>query len=71
VSARALAPLDALLQNAFRHMLPSGVALFPKGQSFAAELQAAREHWRFDCEVIKSRTDPQAVVLRIENIKHV
>ena len=71
VSARALAPLDGLLRNAVRHMAPGGVALFPKGQQFELELELAKVHWRFDCEIIKSRTDPSAVVLRIENIEHV
>lgn len=71
LSARALAPLDALLISARRHLAPGGLALFPKGQSFELELEAARAHWHFDCEVIKSRTDPLAVILRIENIEHV
>jgi 16S rRNA (guanine527-N7)-methyltransferase len=71
VSARALAPLSTLLQNASRHLASGGVALFPKGQSFRSELASARDHWHFNCEAIKSLTDPNAVVLRIENIEHV
>jgi 16S rRNA (guanine527-N7)-methyltransferase len=71
VSARALAPLNSLLHNASRHLASGGVALFPKGQSFRSELALARDHWQFNCEAIKSLTDPNAVVLRIENIEHV
>ncbi len=71
VSARALAPLNSLLHNARRHLASGGVALFPKGQSYESELVAARDHWRFDYVAIKSLTDPDAVVLRIENIEYV
>ena len=71
ISARALAPLDALLEGTKRHLLPGGVAIFPKGQNFKPELQAAKQRWRFDCGVMQSRTDPNAVVLRIGNIQDV
>ena len=68
ISARALAPLDTLLQGAKRHLQPGGVALFPKGQNFSHELLAAQRRWQFDCDVLPSKTDPRAVILRIGNI---
>lgn len=71
VSARALAPLDELLGRAKRHLADGGVAVFPKGQGFEAELSVARKRWRFDCDVIQSKTDLKAVMLRIENIQNV
>lgn len=71
VSARALAPLAVLIGHAKLQLSQTGVALFPKGQNFGAELASAREQWHFDCEVIESRTESTAVVLRIENIEHV
>ena len=71
VSARALAPLDELLGRAKRHLSAGGVAVFPKGQGFEAELSEARKRWRFDCDVIQSKTDLKAVMLRIENIQNV
>ena len=71
VSARALAPLDELLGRAKRHLATGGVAVFPKGQNFEAELSEARKRWRFDCDCLQSRTDPKAVMLRIENIQNV
>ena len=71
VSARALAPLDELLGRAKRHLAAGGVAVFPKGQGFEAELSEARKRWRFDCDCIQSKTDPKAVMLRIENIHNV
>ena len=68
VSARALAPLAALLAEA-KHLLgPSGVAVFPKGQSYQAELLDARRRWSFYCDVIPSRTDDRSVVLRIRDV---
>ena len=71
ISARAMAPLDELLGLAKQHLGTVGVAVFPKGQNFEVELAGARKHWRFDCDVIQSNTDPRAVVLRIENIQNV
>ena len=71
ISARALAPLDTLLLAAKRHLRPQGVALFPKGQNFKSELQAAQLNWRFDCDVLPSRTDCNAVILRIGNVRDV
>ena len=71
VSARALADLSSLLGHAKRHLKPSGMAVFPKGASWEKEIDAARSQWSFDCEMTKSQTDPNAVILSIGNIAHV
>lgn len=71
LSARALAPLDKLLDHAARHMHPDGMALFPKGQAHPAEIRQALEMWRFLYETIPSLTDEAAVVLKIRNITRV
>lgn len=65
LSARALAPLDQLVQHAARHLSPDGVALFPKGAQHAAELKGALEKARFSYEKVASATDPDAVIYRI------
>lgn len=66
VSARALAPLDKLLRLAAPLFGPQTVGLFPKGREVMAEIEAARELWRFEHELKPSRTDADAriVVLR-------
>ena len=46
VTARALAPLDRLLDLAAPLLAPGGTGLFLKGARVADELEAARLHWR-------------------------
>ena len=71
ISARALAPLNALLDHAERHIAPKGVALFMKGAKADIEVGAALDRWRFRCEKIASVTDPEAVILKIGDIERV
>ena len=68
LSARALADLDTLLGFAERHLKPEGVALFPKGATWEKECAAARQRWNFNAEPITSKTDPDAVILKIEGV---
>lgn len=71
LSARALAPLDGLCGYASRHLARNGEALFPKGAGWRSEVEEARKNWTFALDVIPSRTDPQAVVLKVKEIAHV
>ena len=71
LSARALAPLAALLPLAQRHLAPGGRALFPKGRRAEDEITVARAACRFDLVSHPSRTDPQARILQIVGIAHV
>ncbi|MFN3953876.1 MAG: 16S rRNA (guanine(527)-N(7))-methyltransferase RsmG [Pararhodobacter sp.] len=68
VSARALAPLDLLLQYVELHMRQDGYALLMKGRQYANEISAARQNWGFDLEVIGSKVDPDSRILRITQI---
>jgi len=68
LSARALAPLSRLLQYAALHLAPSGTAVFPKGETWRAELLAAQEEWKFDVERRTSITDDRAVILKITGV---
>jgi 16S rRNA (guanine527-N7)-methyltransferase len=71
LSARALAPLPALLPLARRHLAPAGRALFPKGRRAGEEIAAARAAgWQFDLLTHPSRTDPEARILDIGEIAH-
>jgi 16S rRNA (guanine527-N7)-methyltransferase len=71
LSARALAPLGALVEMALRHLAPSGIALFPKGARYRQELAEALESFTFDCEEYPSETDAEAVILKIGGIERV
>lgn len=68
VSARALAPLDQLCALAHRHLAPAGRALFPKGESHAAECSAAAKIWRFDLETHDDPGHKGAAILELRNL---
>jgi 16S rRNA (guanine527-N7)-methyltransferase len=69
LSARALAPLPALLGFAEIHLQHNGVALFPKGQRWEEELVTARAEWCFDADSTPSISEPSAAILMIRNVK--
>jgi 16S rRNA (guanine527-N7)-methyltransferase len=69
VSARALAALDRLLPMVQRHLKPGGIALFPKGDSYRSEVQQALESWRFAADTYPSQTNPNAVILKVGDIR--
>jgi 16S rRNA (guanine527-N7)-methyltransferase len=65
VSARALAPLERLLGLAAPFLTPTSVGLFPKGRGVEAELTAAGRSWQFAYDVLASRTDAEARIVRV------
>jgi 16S rRNA (guanine527-N7)-methyltransferase len=69
VSARALAPLDKLVNLAAPLSPPRTVGLFLKGRDAAKELKAAEKMWNFNVELVPSRTDPDARVVVIRNLQ--
>lgn len=69
VTARALAPLTDLLGHAARILASGGAAVFPKGRNAEAELTAAAPHWLMRTERFPSRTDAQATILRLSEIR--
>ena len=71
VSARALAPLNDLLGFSKRHLSDEGTAIFLKGRNWQQEVDDARENWAFSLETFQSKTDQDAVLLRINRIERV
>jgi 16S rRNA (guanine527-N7)-methyltransferase len=71
VTARAVAPLDALLGYAQQFAGRGTVCLFLKGQSLAAELTEARKSWRIKALQHQSATDPSGVILEVREFEHV
>lgn len=69
VTARALAPLSVLLAQAHGILDPSGIAVFPKGRGAEDELTAAAPHWFMRTERFASRTDAEATIFRISEIR--
>ena len=71
LTARALASLSELLEAAERHMKPSGVAIFPKGAQWQAEVLAAEAIWAFHLTAMPSMTSGVASLLKIKDITRV
>jgi 16S rRNA (guanine527-N7)-methyltransferase len=69
VSARALAPLPALLELGAPCLRGDGVMLLLKGQDFVQELDAASKSWDFDVLDFPSATDPGGRVLAIRHLR--
>jgi 16S rRNA (guanine527-N7)-methyltransferase len=66
VTARAVAPLAELLPLAGRFAGPQTVFLFPKGRGIAEELIRTPETATMRPELIPSRTEPGAAILKLE-----
>lgn len=70
VSARALAPLERLLDLTERWLAPGRArALFPKGRDFQQEIRGARDHWQFDLVEHASMVDAMSRVLELSNVQ--
>ncbi len=52
VTARALAPLKVLCDQAFPLIAQGAVGLFPKGQDVASELTEAAKYWRLQASTV-------------------
>jgi 16S rRNA (guanine527-N7)-methyltransferase len=68
VTARALAPLDRLLDLAQPFLGPDTVCLFPKGERAGEELTSARIRWTMTVALHNSIADPRGVVLRLHQV---
>lgn len=64
-SARALARLNVLLEFAERHLASGGTCLFLKGENYQREVKEALENWRFELDTYPSKTNSDAVILKI------
>jgi 16S rRNA (guanine527-N7)-methyltransferase len=69
VSARALAPLVNLLDWTEPLLKAGTTGLFPKGKEVATELTEAEKQWKFTAEILTSRTDSNARILRITSLE--
>ncbi|HXF52903.1 MAG TPA: 16S rRNA (guanine(527)-N(7))-methyltransferase RsmG [Hyphomicrobiaceae bacterium] len=69
VTARALAPLDRLLELAAALFGSETVGLFLKGRAAAREVSDARIRWRFDAELVGSVTEASGSVVVIRQLR--
>lgn len=68
VTARALAPLPALLRLLQAVWAPGCVALLPKGREVSEEIADCRANWRFRVVQHRSRTDDSGVILEVRDL---
>jgi 16S rRNA (guanine527-N7)-methyltransferase len=69
IVSRALAALPKLLDLAAPLLTKGTTGLFPKGRGYVAELTEARRSWRFTCDILPSRTDPDGRILRVSDLQ--
>jgi 16S rRNA (guanine527-N7)-methyltransferase len=65
VCARALASLDQLLAWTAPVLKMGTTGLFPKGRDVQAELTRAAARWTFTYDLVPSRTEPDARIVRV------
>jgi 16S rRNA (guanine527-N7)-methyltransferase len=69
VSARALAPLKTLCDQAFPLIAQGAIGLFPKGQDVDAELTEAAKYWKIEADKVPSKTSPEGWVVVVRGLQ--
>jgi 16S rRNA (guanine527-N7)-methyltransferase len=69
VTARAVAPLKTLCEQAFPLIAKGSVGLFPKGQDVASELTEAAKYWRLEASTVPSLTNPASAIVVVRGLK--
>jgi len=69
VTARALAPLKILCDQALPLIARGAVGLFPKGQDVDAELTDAAKYWIIKVSTVPSRTSPDGCIVVISGLE--
>jgi len=69
VTARALAPLKVLCEQAFPLIARGAVGLFPKGQDVDAELTDAAKYWRLEATKVPSKISPEGSIILVRGLE--
>lgn len=69
VTARALAPLKVLCDQAFPLLQRGAIALFLKGQDVDAELTEAAKYWTLEASTVPSKTSPEGRIVIIRHLQ--
>jgi 16S rRNA (guanine527-N7)-methyltransferase len=69
VTARALAPLKTLCDQAFPFIARGATGLFLKGQDVDAELTEATKYWRLRASKVPSKTSPEGSIVLIRGLE--
>lgn len=68
VSARALAPLKSLCDQAFPLIEQGAIGLFPKGLDVEAELTDASKYWNITATTVASKTSPEGCIVVVKKL---
>jgi 16S rRNA (guanine527-N7)-methyltransferase len=68
VTARALAPLKTLCDQAFALIGQGAIGLFPKGLDVAAELTEAAKYWKIEFSTVPSKTSPDGCIVIVRRL---
>lgn len=71
VTARALAPLKTLCDQAFPFIARGAVGLFPKGQDVASELTDAAKYWTIQALTVPSLTSPDSSIVVVRGLSRI
>jgi 16S rRNA (guanine527-N7)-methyltransferase len=69
VTARALAPLKTLCDQAHPLIERGAVALFLKGQDVDAELTEAAKYWTLSVDKVPSKTSPEGCIVVVRGLR--
>jgi 16S rRNA (guanine527-N7)-methyltransferase len=68
VTARALAPMETLLDLAYPLLKSGGRGLFPKGREVEQELTEAAKSWNIEASQVPSKTNPQGRIVIVRRL---
>jgi 16S rRNA (guanine527-N7)-methyltransferase len=68
VTARAVAPLKTLCDQAFPLVRRGAIGMFPKGQDVDVELTHAAKYWRLDASKVPSKTSPAGSIVVVRSL---
>ncbi|HEY5305357.1 MAG TPA: 16S rRNA (guanine(527)-N(7))-methyltransferase RsmG [Pseudolabrys sp.] len=68
VTARAVAPLKTLCDQAFPLIANGTLGIFPKGQDVDAELTEAAKYWSIQASVVPSVTSPASSIVMVRSL---
>ncbi len=69
ISSRAMASLDRLIDYSKPFCNKNTRLIFPKGSKYKEEIDLSLKKWKFDFDVIQSKTDETGKILYIRNIR--
>ncbi len=69
VSARALAPLKMLCDQASALIEQGAIGLFSKGLDVASELTDAAKYWNIEATTVTSKTSPEGCIVIVRGLK--